>query len=237
MTPDMPESGRDRETEPVIARRVRVLIADDEALIRGSLRVLLDAEPDLDVVGEAADGAEAIRAVAERRPDVILMDIRMPGIDGIQATSRIAIGPSPRPRTLILTTFGSDDYLFAALEAGARGFILKRAAPDDLVRAIRTVAHGEALVLPEFAREHILAHRGAPDPRRQAAIDRLTPREREVLTLVAQGCSNAEIANQLFLGLQTVKTHVTAILSKLGARDRTQAVVIAYESGFVRGRA
>jgi DNA-binding NarL/FixJ family response regulator len=211
---------------------IRVLIADDEGLIRGSLRVLLGAEPDLEVVGEAADGEQAVRLAVERRPDVVLMDLRMPGVDGIEATARICAQHDPRARVLILTTFGSDEYVFAALRAGASGFVLKRAEPAELTHAVRIVAAGAALVLPAAVRERIAAQHGGARNHWDRALARLSPREQQVLRLLATGRSNAEIAGELFLGLQTVKTHVTAVLTKLGARDRTQAVVIAYESGF-----
>ncbi len=212
---------------------IRILIADDEALIRASLRVLLDAEADLHVVGEAADGAQAVQSSAAMRPDVVLMDIRMPGIDGIQATARInQADPQRRPKVLILTTFGNDEYLYGALRAGASGFVLKRAEPTELTHTIRLVAAGSTLVLPAGARARIVHRRDETRTRWDALIARLSPRERQVLQLLATGRSNSEIAGELFLGLQTVKTHVTSILTKLGARDRTQAVVIAYESGF-----
>ncbi len=212
---------------------VRVLIADDEALIRGSLRVLLGAEPALEVVGEAADGVQAVQVAAAVRPHVVLMDVRMPVMDGIRATARICAEPAPRAKVLILTTFGNDEYLVGALQAGAAGFVLKRSEPAELIHAVRLVAAGSALVLPAGARDRIAAQRREAHDRWAGELARLSPREQQVLRLLATGRSNAEIAGELFLGLQTVKTHVTAVLAKLGARDRTQAVVVAYESGFV----
>ena len=215
---------------------VRVLVADDEALIRGSLRVLLEEEDDLEVVGEAADGAQAVQVAAATNPDVVLMDIRMPTLDGIQATARICLDPAHRTKVLMLTTFGHDEYLFGALQAGAAGFVLKRAEPAELTHAVRLVAGGSALVLPGGARDRLAALRGDRRTRWDGAIARLSSREQQVLRMLASGRSNAEIADELFVGLQTVKTHVTSVLTKLGARDRTQAVVIAYESGFVGRR-
>lgn len=216
-------------------RPLRLVIADDEPLVRGGLRMLLDAEPDLSVVADAADGHEAVRAAAAHRPDLVLMDVRMPVVDGILATRRIVAGIPDPPRILVLTTFANDDYLYGALRAGAGGFVLKRARPAEIAAAVRTVAAGGSLVLPESSRL-LLAEHGrraeAGRARWAAALARLSPREREVLGLLADGMTNAEIADHLFLGVQTVKSHVAAVLAKLGARDRTQAVVIAYESGF-----
>jgi DNA-binding NarL/FixJ family response regulator len=216
----------------------RVLIADDQPLMRTGFRMILDAEPDIEVVGEAADGEEAIRLAAHVRADVVLMDVRMPRLDGIEATRRLA-GPRVEDpvRVLILTTFDLDEYVLAALRAGASGFLLKDAPPEDLVEAIRIVAAGDALIAPSVTRR--LLDRFAtslPDPAtvRPAALDSLTAREVEVLGLVARGMSNAEIAEQLVVSETTVKTHVGRILAKLDLRDRVQAVVLAYETGIVR---
>ncbi|HEY3867076.1 MAG TPA: response regulator transcription factor [Actinocrinis sp.] len=208
---------------------IRVLIADDEALVRSGLRAILGAEPDIEVVGEAADGAEALSACRAQHPDVLLMDVRMPGLDGIAATRRILDAVSPPPRIVVVTTFENDDYVYEALRSGAAGFLLKRAGAEQLVQAVRTVAAGDSLLFPAAVRD--LAARQRNRPTGPAAA--LTEREGEVLRLMARGCSNAEIAAQLVLGAETIKTHVGSILAKLGARDRTQAVIAAYESGFV----
>ena len=212
---------------------IRVLIADDQALVRAGFRQLLEREPDLDVIGEAADGAEAVALARSGRPDVVVMDVRMPNVDGLEATRRVLSEP-PAPRVLVLTTFDLDEYVFEALRAGASGFLLKDAAPDELVSAVRLVARGDALLAPAVTRRVIeeFARRAAPSPP-NPGLEGLTPREREVLLLVARGLSNAEIANELFLTPGTVKTHVGHILRKLDARDRVQAVVVAYESGLV----
>ncbi|GAA3394074.1 response regulator transcription factor [Cryptosporangium minutisporangium] len=216
---------------------VRVLVVDDEALIRAGFRVLLNASPGLTVVGEAADGATAVRQCRALRPDVVLMDIRMPGMDGLEATRYVAGDESLDARVLIVTTFGEDEHVFAALRAGASGFVLKDTPPEDLVAAIRVVAEGEALLTPrvttrlvaEFVRRSP-THRSAAEP---VGLDGLTEREREVLGQVAAGMSNAEIADQFVVSLNTVKTHVSRLLFKLAARDRAQLVVLAYESGLV----
>ena len=215
---------------------IRVLVVDDQALVRAGFRMILEAEADLDVVGEAGDGLEAVEAVRRLRPDVVLMDVRMPRMDGVEATARIAgcEAPEPVPRVIILTTFDLDDYVYAALRNGASGFLLKDTPPEDLVRAIRVVAAGDALLAPSVTRRLIedvaRTHaRPAPPP----ALATLTEREREVLVLVARGLSNAEIADTLVLGETTVKTHVGRVLTQLGLRDRVQAVVLAYESGGV----
>lgn len=216
---------------------VRVLLVDDEALVRGGLRVIIDGEPDLEVVGEVTDGADVPRAVTDTAPDVVLMDVRMPGLDGISAT-RALLASADRtgvsaPRVLVVTTFENDDYVLEALRAGAAGFVLKRNHPDQLIHAIRIVARGDALLYPDALRRLVAAAPGrAGDDRVRRAG--LTAREAEVLRLMAAGRSNAEIGAELFLGLETVKTHVGNLLAKLGVRDRTQAVVLAYESGFVR---
>ncbi|HXV93424.1 MAG TPA: response regulator transcription factor [Pseudonocardia sp.] len=209
---------------------VRLLLVDDEELVRAGLRAILDAEPDLAVVGEAGDGAEVPGLVRRLRPDVVLMDVRMPAVDGISATRHLLTFPDP-PRVLVLTTFGNDGYVYEALRAGANGFLLKRARPAEIVRAVRTVAEGESLLFPAAVRD-VVATRGrrGGDALRGAG---LTAREAEVLRLVARGLSNPEIARELLVGVETVKTHVGNVLGKLGARDRVQAVVAAYESGFL----
>ncbi|MEV6268651.1 response regulator [Kribbella sp. NPDC004138] len=209
-----------------------VVVVDDEPLIRSGLRAIINAEADLTVVGEAGDGAEVLPLVRRTGADVVLMDVRMPAVDGIQATRLLLESLDPAPRVLVVTTFENDDYVYDALRAGASGFLLKRTPPDDIIAAIRTVAKSESLLFPEAIRTLALAHAGAPAA---DGLDRyqLTEREQEVLRLMARGLSNAEIAAELFLGLQTVKTHVANVLAKLNARDRTQAVIRAYESGFV----
>lgn len=211
---------------------VRVLLVDDEELVRSGLRTILDAQDDIEVVGEAADGAVVVPLVATLRPDVVVLDIRMPLVDGIQATRDLHRKVENPPRVLILTTFGDDENVYAALHVGADGFLPKRARPAEIVDAVRVVAAGESLLFPAAIRS--LAARQAPaDARVGAAVADLTPRERDILRLVARGLSNAEIAEEMFLGLQTVKTHVSSVLRKLGARDRTQAVIAAYDSGLV----
>lgn len=211
---------------------VGVVLVDDEALVRTGLRAIVDAEPDMSVVGEAADGAAALTMTSKTRPDVVLMDIRMPTLDGIEATRRLlGISPAP-PRILVVTTFENDEYVYGALRAGADGFLLKRARPEEIVHAVRIVAHGESLLFPSAVRDLVTAHggRGGGGGLHDAG---LTEREQEILRLMARGLSNAEIAGELFLGVQTVKTHVASVLAKLRARDRTQAVIAAYESGFL----
>jgi DNA-binding NarL/FixJ family response regulator len=212
-----------------------VLIADDQALLRGSFRVLLDLTPDLTVVGEAGNGAEAVALARDTQPDVVLMDVRMPQMDGIEATRLIAGAPrTPHTRVLILTTFDLDEYVYAALRAGASGFLLKDVRPDDLVAAIRVVAGGDALLAPAVTRRLIAEFAARPERRpRTAGPPGVTEREREVLLLVARGLSNTEIADRLRLSLATVKTHVSRLLTKLGARDRAQLVIVAYETGLV----
>jgi DNA-binding NarL/FixJ family response regulator len=209
-----------------------VVVVDDEPLIRSGLRAIINAEPDLTVVGEAGDGAEVLPVVRRTGADVVLMDVRMPAVDGIQATRLLLENLDPAPRVLVVTTFENDDYVYDALRAGASGFLLKRTPPDEIIAAIRTVARSESLLFPEAIRALALAHVGSQPPR---GLDKyqLTEREQEVLRLMARGLSNAEIAEELILGLQTVKTHVANVLAKLNARDRTQAVIRAYESGFV----
>ncbi|MBI0295610.1 response regulator transcription factor [Streptomyces sp. PRKS01-29] len=217
---------------------IRVLIADDQMMVRQGFTVLLNAEPDIEVVGQAVDGADAIAQVAELDPDVVLMDIRMPGVGGIEATRRLTEPAGATVKILVLTTFDLDEYVYEALRAGASGFLLKDASADELAHAVRVVAAGDALLAPnitkrligEFSRVTAAAPRG---PLRDRVGD-LTERETEVLTLIAQGLSNAEIAARLVVAEQTVKTHVSRILFKLGLRDRTQAAVFAYETGLVR---
>ncbi len=237
---------------------IRVLIVDDQALVRGGFRSILDGQDDIDVVGEAEDGQQAVELTAATRPDVVVMDVRMPRMDGIAATAAIlgdgggggvggggvggggggggGGGTSSPPKVLILTTFDHDEYVYAALRAGASGFLLKSAPPRELAGAIRTVAGGDALLSPDITRRLIESYlsRPRPDATLPAALASLTPREVEVMTLIARGRSNAEIAAQLFLSEPTVKTHVTRIFAKLGVRDRVQAVVLAYESGMVQ---
>jgi DNA-binding NarL/FixJ family response regulator len=212
---------------------VRVLICDDQPLVRAGVRALLGTQPDIEVVGEAGDGAEAVTAAARLRPDVVLMDVRMPGTDGITATGRIAVADGS-PRVLVLTTFDQDEYVFDALASGASGFLLKDARPEDLIAGIRSVAAGDALLAPSVTRRLIsLFARGRQAHTRQSAarLDLLTEREREVLSLVARGESNAEIAAHLYITEHTVKTHVASVLRKLDLRDRVHAVIFAYESG------
>jgi DNA-binding NarL/FixJ family response regulator len=218
--------------------RLRVLVADDQHLVRHGFRMILDAEDDIEVVGEAADGVRAVELARRLDPDVVLMDVRMPTMDGIEATRRLAGPQVVRPvRVLMLTTFDLDDYVYAALRNGASGFLLKDTPAEELVRALRLVVAGEALLAPSVTRRLIaeLAQTQAP-PAPPPALATLTSREREVLTLVARGLSNAEIAEELVLGETTVKTHVGRVLTKLGLRDRVQAVVLAYESGLVTPR-
>ena len=215
---------------------IRVLLADDQAMVRAGFRMFLDAEPDIEVVGEAADGAEAVSAVGHLRPDVVLMDIQMPVMDGLEATRRIA-GPKSEvvTRVLILTTFERDEYIFEALRSGASGFLLKNAPPEDLIAAIRVVAEGNALLAPSVTRRIIEEFARRPMPTsRTDDLGRLTEREIEVLRLLARGKTNAEIAGELVVGEATVKTHVSNLLTKLDLRDRIQAVVFAYESGLVQ---
>jgi DNA-binding NarL/FixJ family response regulator len=213
---------------------IRVMIADDQALMRGGFRMILEAEPDLKVVGEAIDGADAVRGFERWRPDVIVMDVRMPSMDGIEATSRI-IALDDAAKVLMLTTFDLDAYVYDALRAGASGFLLKDRPPEELVHAVRVVAAGDALLAPTVTRRLIeeFAHRPAA-PVAPQGLGELTDREREVLVLMGRGLSNAEIAAELFVAETTVKTHVGRVLHKLRLRDRAQAVVVAYESGLVQ---
>jgi DNA-binding NarL/FixJ family response regulator len=211
---------------------IRVVLADDQPLVRTGLRMILGAEEDLEIVGEAADGAEAVAVCAEVRPDVVLMDVRMPGMDGIDATRAVTAVDDP-PRVLVLTTFDLDDVVYEALRAGASGFLLKDAPEERLTTAIRVVADGGSLFAPSVTRRLIEEFAGRATPPAPPRLDALTPREHEVLVLVARGLSNAEIGRQLFVTENTVKTHVARVLTKLGLRDRVQAVVLAYESGLV----
>ena len=214
----------------------RVLIADDQGLVRAGFSALIDAEPGLEVCGEAGDGEQAIARAREVRPDVVLMDVRMPHLDGLEATRRITADPAlADTRVIVLTTFELDEYVFGALRAGASGFLLKDLEPRDLLHAIRVVAEGEALLAPRITKRLIeaFADRRAAARTPTPALDELTAREREVLTLVAAGLSNQEIAAQLVVSPLTAKTHVSRVLMKLGARDRAQLVVAAYESGLV----
>ncbi|TDE25044.1 response regulator transcription factor [Nonomuraea mesophila] len=208
---------------------IRVVVADDQALLRGSFRVLVDSEPDLGVVGEAATGAEAVTVTLEQRPDVVLMDVRMPEMDGIEATRRIR----DVSRVLVVTMFDLDAYVYDALRAGASGFLLKDTPPADLLAAIRVVARGEALLAPTVTRRLIEEFTRTPVTPRVKGLDGVTERERDVLTLIARGLSNGEIAEHLQVSLATVKTHITRLLAKLEARDRAQLVIAAYESGLV----
>ncbi|MFJ7071251.1 response regulator [Streptomyces sp. NPDC098781] len=215
---------------------VTVLLVDDEPLVRAGLRAVLEAQPDIEVVGEAADGAAVIPLVRQLRPDVVAMDVRMPLLDGIEATRAVLRTVDEPPKILVVTTFENDEYVYEALRAGADGFLLKRARPVEIVNAVRLVAEGESLLFPASVRQ--LAAQYGDDGGNRAARAvleraRLTEREAEVLRLMARGLSNAEIAARLVVGTETVKSHVSAVLAKLGARDRTQAVITAYESGFV----
>jgi DNA-binding NarL/FixJ family response regulator len=216
---------------------ITVLLVDDEPLVRAGLRAVLQAQPDLEVVGEAADGAAVIPLVRQLRPDVVAMDVRMPLLDGIEATRAVLRTVPDPPKILVVTTFENDEYVYEALRAGADGFLLKRARPVEIVHAVRLVAEGESLLFPASVRQLAAEYGGdgGGNPAARVAMDRaqLTEREAEVLRLMAQGLSNAEIAGQLVVGTETVKSHVSAVLAKLGARDRTQAVIAAYESGFV----
>ena len=214
----------------------RILLADDQALVRGGLRMILDAQQDLEVVGEAADGAQAIEHAAALDPDLVLMDVRMPVLDGIEATRRIVAG-NGAPKVLVLTTFDLDEYVYAAIGAGASGFLLKSAPPHQLVDGVRTVMAGDALLAPEITRRLLdrFIRRPPPSGGVPPQLADLTPRELEVLRLIAEGCSNAEIAAALVLTEATVKSHVNHILTKLRLRDRVQAVVLAHRSGLMDG--
>jgi DNA-binding NarL/FixJ family response regulator len=215
---------------------IGIVVADDHEVVRAGFAALLDTQPDFTVLGTAADGAQAVAACRELRPDVVLMDVRMPGTDGIEATRQLAAG-DPAPKVLILTTFDLDEYVFDALRAGASGFLLKDVTAEHLFEAVRVVAAGDALLAPAVTRrlisEFARIRRPAPAAAAPAALAALTPRETEVLRLVAEGLSNPEIASRLVVTEETVKTHVSRVLAKIGLRDRTQAVVAAYESGLV----
>ena len=214
---------------------IRVVVADDHALVRGGFQMILEAQPDIEVTGEAANGLEAVELARSLAPDVVLMDVRMPGLDGIEATRRVTAASVQGPRVLMLTTFDLDEYVYRAIRAGASGFLLKDVRPAELVHAVRVVSSGDTLLAPAITRRLLEEFVRRPLPgQRPAELGELTDRESEVLGLVARGLSNAEIAQRLFLGETTVKTHVTRILAKLHLRDRVQAVVLAYESGLVR---
>ncbi|MGI5199750.1 response regulator transcription factor [Streptomyces sp. CA-288835] len=216
---------------------VTVLLVDDEPLVRAGLRAVLEAQHDLEVVGEAADGAAVIPLVRQLRPEVVLMDVRMPLMDGIEATRAVLRTVDRPPKIVVVTTFENDEYVYEALRAGADGFLLKRARPAEIVHAVRLVAEGESLLFPASVRQLAAEYGdgGGGNPAARAVLERasLTEREAEVLRLMTRGLSNAEIAERLVVGTETVKSHVSAVLAKLGARDRTQAVIAAYESGFV----
>jgi DNA-binding NarL/FixJ family response regulator len=224
--PERPESS---PPAPV----VRVVLADDERMVRTALRVILAAESGITVVGEATSGAEAVSVVRALRPDVVLMDVRMPGIDGIRATELILGSMAPPPRVVVVTTFENDSYVYEALRAGASGFLLKRAAAEDLVQAVRLVARSDSLLFPAAVRGLAAAYAPGGTAASPPGAARLTGREADVLRLMATGLTNAEIAGRLGVGPATAKTHVAAVLAKTGARDRTQAVIAAYESGFI----
>ena len=214
----------------------RIFLVDDQALVRAGFRMLIEAQPDMEVVGEAADGRAALEALAVTRADVVLMDVRMPRLDGVATTERLMADPPPAPKVIVLTTFDLDEYVFAAIRAGASGFLLKDARPEELLDAVRAVVSGDAVVAPSATRrllDHVadsLGPEAAKDPR----LEQLTAREREVLLEVARGRSNAEIAANLFMAEATVKTHVGRLLAKLDQRDRVQLAVLAYETGLVR---
>jgi DNA-binding NarL/FixJ family response regulator len=217
---------------------IRVLLVDDDDLMRAGLRAVLSSDGGIEVVGEAADGAEAVQSAGQLAPDVVLMDVRMPGLDGIAATREL-LALSPSVRVVILTTFEEDDYVFGGLRAGASGFLLKRTRPEELIEAVHTIAAGESLLSPSVTRRVIdrMARQPTPELGLGRSLDELTPREREVLALIARGLSNGEIADALTVEETTVKTHVKRILRKLGLRDRVQAVIYGYESGLVQPRA
>jgi len=214
---------------------IRILIVDDEALVRGGLRMILEAHPDLEVIGEAVDGHDALEQVRTLNPDIVLMDIRMPDLDGLDTTQRILTGPQPTPKVLVLTTFDLDDYVYEAIRAGASGFLLKTTPPHQLIEGIRAVMSGDALLAPTITRRLLdrFIQRPPPSSTTPPELAELTPRELEVLRLIAGGHSNAEIAANLFLSAATVKSHVNHLLTKLGLRDRVQAVALAYRTGLM----
>jgi DNA-binding NarL/FixJ family response regulator len=222
--------------DPTSDRRIRIVLVDDQTLMRTALRVIFEGTDDIRVVGEAGDGAAALRVVRSTRPDVVLMDLRMPGMDGVEATRQISSWSGHAPRVLVLTTFDLDEYVYAALRAGASGFLLKDALAEDLVTAVRAVASGEAITAPSVTRRlinHFLT--STPEPADAAErLAALTAREREVLTLIGRGRSNTEIADDLRLGTATVRTHIGRIFAKLELRDRAQAIILAYQYGLVR---
>jgi DNA-binding NarL/FixJ family response regulator len=215
---------------------IRVLVADDQELVRAGLRTILDSQPDIEVVGEAEDGEQAVGAARQLKPDVVVMDVRMPIMDGLEATRRIVAEPARTPRVLVLTTFDLDEYVYEALRAGASGFLLKGAPTAQVIEAVRVVASGDALISPSVTRRLIdeFARRPRTDAAVPPSIEELTARERDVLELVARGRSNPEIAGELVVSAATVKTHVAHILMKLGVRDRVQAVILLYESGVIQ---
>ncbi|MBA0047670.1 response regulator transcription factor [Mycobacteroides sp. LB1] len=216
---------------------IRVIVADDQALVRAGFVALLDAQDGIEVVAEAANGVQALAAAQEHRPDVVLMDIRMPELDGLAATRQIAADPDLADvRVVVLTTFELDEYVFEAMRAGASGFLVKHSEPSELVRAVRVVAEGDALLSPSVTRRLLAEFSTHAKQPNESGLEELTDREREVMTLVAEGLTNAEIGARLFMSPATARTHVSRILTKLSARDRTQLVVIAYESGLVRPR-
>jgi DNA-binding NarL/FixJ family response regulator len=214
---------------------IRVLLADDQAMVRAGFRMILGSEPDIEVVGEAENGEQAAAAANRLRPDVVFMDVQMPGVDGLQATRTITQNQQLTTRVVILTTFERDEYVFEAMQAGASGFLLKNAPPEELIHAVRVVAAGDALLAPSVTRRIIEQFARRPvEPDVRERLESLTQREREVLVMLARGNSNAELAAELFVTEGTIKTHVSSLLAKLGLRDRVQAVVLAYESGLVR---
>ena len=212
---------------------IRVLIADDQALVRGGFGMILEAQPDIEVAGMAEDGQQAVRLAADTKPDVVLMDVRMPVMDGLEATRRILANPTTRTKVIMLTTFDLDEYVYAALTAGASGFLLKETRPEVLADAVRTVAGGEALLAPAVLRRLVDQHASPPAQLQTERLSELTEREVDVLRLIGRGASNSEIAQSLWVAETTVKTHVTRIFRKLNLRDRAQAVVVAYETGLV----
>jgi DNA-binding NarL/FixJ family response regulator len=214
---------------------IRILIADNEALVRGGLRMIVEAQPDLEVVGEAEDGGDALEQARTLAPDLVLMDIRMPDLDGLEATRRLLAGPPPVPKILVLTTFDLDEYVYAAIRAGASGFLLKTTPPHQLVQGVRAVNSGDALLAPQITRRLLdrFVQRPPPGNKTPPELTDLTPRELDVIRLIAEGHSNAEIAGTLFLSEATIKSHVNHLLTKLGLRDRVQAVALAYRTGLM----